>query len=120
MVFLPRVAQEVVQALQAAQEEVLVLAQEQVRVLGLAVAQVEALAQDQKVALEWDLQGQVRPEVQQAVQEMMADPQIQVVMEKLAQVEAAELVQGLVQAEEQVEVLEPWEKRQVVREMELG
>jgi hypothetical protein len=51
---------------------------------------------------------------------MMADPQIQVVMEKLAQVEAAELVQGLVQAEEQVEVLEPWEKRQVVREMELG
>jgi hypothetical protein len=76
----------VVQALQAAQEEVLVLAQEQVRVLGLAVAQVEALAQAQKVALEWDLQG----------------------------------AKALVQAEEQVEVLEPWEKPLVVREMELG
>jgi hypothetical protein len=81
-----QVLRQVVQALQAAQEEVLALAQEQVRVLGLAVAQVEALAQAQKVALEWDLQG----------------------------------AQALVQAEEQVEVLEPWEKRQVVREMELG
>ena len=36
--------QQVVQALQVAQEEVLALAQEQVRVLGLAAAQVEALA----------------------------------------------------------------------------
>ena len=81
-----QVLRQVVQALQAAQEEVLVLAQEQVRVLGLAVAQVEALAQAQKVALEWDLQG----------------------------------AKALVRAEEQVEVLEPWEKRQVVREMELG
>ncbi len=59
MVFLPRVAQEVVQALQAAQEQVLELAQEQVRVLGLAAAQVEALAQAQKESLEWDLQPQV-------------------------------------------------------------
>ena len=81
-----QVLRQVVQALQAAQEEVLALAQEQVRVLGLAAAQVEALAQAQKVSLEWDLQG----------------------------------AQALVQAEEQVEVLEPWEKRQVVREMELG
>jgi hypothetical protein len=110
----------VVQALQEAQERVLELAQEQVRVLGLAAAQVQELERAQRVALDWDLQGQVRPEVQQAVQEMMADPQIQVVMEKLAQVEAAELVQELVRAEEQVEVLEPWEKPQVVRELELG
>jgi hypothetical protein len=70
----------VVQALREAQERVLELAQEQVRVLGLAAAQIQ----------EWDLQGQVRPEVQQAIQEMMADPQMQVVMEKLAQVEAQE------------------------------
>jgi hypothetical protein len=73
-------AQELVQALQEAQERVLELAQEQVRVLGLAAAQIQ----------EWDLQGQVRPEVQQAIQEMMADPQIQVVMEKLALVESQE------------------------------
>ena len=41
--------QQVVQALQAAQEQVLALAQEQVRVLGLAVAQVEALVVVQPV-----------------------------------------------------------------------
>ena len=81
-----QVLQQVVQALQEAQERVQELAQEQVRVLGLAVAQVEALAQAQKVALEWDLQG----------------------------------ARALVRAEEQVEVLEPWEKPRVVREMELG
>lgn len=40
--------QQVVQALQAAQEQVLVLAQEQVRVLGLAVAQVEALVEERE------------------------------------------------------------------------
>jgi hypothetical protein len=54
------VLQELVQALEQAQEQVQALAQEQVRVLGLAVAQVEALAQAQKVALEWDLQPRVR------------------------------------------------------------
>ena len=52
--------QQVVEALQEAQERVLELAQEQVRVLGLAVAQVEELERAQKVALEWDLQGRVR------------------------------------------------------------
>ena len=78
--------QQVVKALQEAQEQVLELAQEQVRVLGLAAAQLQALAQEQKAALEWDLQG----------------------------------ARALVRAEEQVEVLEPWEKPRVVREMELG
>ena len=52
--------QQVVQALQEAQEQVLSQAQELVQVLGLAVAQVEALAQAQKVALEWDLQPRVQ------------------------------------------------------------
>ena len=49
-------AQELVQALQAAQEEVLALAQAQARVLGLVAAQVEELAQAQREALDWDLQ----------------------------------------------------------------
>jgi hypothetical protein len=47
--------QQVVEALQEAQERVLELAQEQVRVLGLAVAQVEELERVQKASLEWDL-----------------------------------------------------------------
>ena len=42
--------QQVVRALQEAQEQVLVLAQEQVRVLGLAVAQLQELAQVEVVA----------------------------------------------------------------------
>jgi hypothetical protein len=93
-------AQELVQALQAAQEQVLELAQAQVRVLGLAAAQVQEWERAQRAALDWDLQGlQVRPEVQQAVQEMMVDPQIQVVMERLAQVEALELAQAEAQKE---------------------
>ena len=73
---------------------------------------------------------QVRPQVRQALQELVSDPQGQVLMEKLAQAEAAEWkaraaargwawvlglesaqveaqVSALVQAEEKVEVLEP-------------
>ena len=60
-----QVLQQAVQALQAAQEQVLELAQEQVRVLGLAAAQVEELARAQKVAMEWDLQPQARQAVEQ-------------------------------------------------------
>jgi len=52
--------QQVVEALQEAQEQVLEQAQELVRALGLAAAQVEELARAQKVALEWDLQGRVQ------------------------------------------------------------
>jgi hypothetical protein len=47
---------------------------------------------------------QVRPEVLKATQEMLADPETQVLMEKLAQAEAQE---RLVEVEAQVEVLEP-------------
>ena len=73
---------------------------------------------------------QVRPQVRQALQELVSDPQGQVLMELLAQAEAAEWkaraaargwawvlglesaqveaqVSALVQAEEKVEVLEP-------------
>ena len=71
--------QQVVQALQEAQEQVLVLAQEQVRVLGLAAAQVEELAR----------------------LEVMAQ-----VLKERAQV-LAQL--ALVEAEARVEVLEPKE-----------
>ena len=69
--------QQVVEALQEAQERVLELAQEQVRVLGLAVAQVQELVVVEAVA--------------QVLEERAG------VMAQLA----------LVQAEEQVEVLEP-------------
>lgn len=90
-------AQQVVLALQAAQEEVLALAQEQARVLGLAAAQVQELVRAQQVALEWDLQGAVSQTVQEH----------SLVLEQLAQVEARERAQALAQAEELVEVLEP-------------
>jgi len=56
--------QQVVEALQEAQEQVLEQAQELVRALGLAAAQVEELARAQKVALEWDLQGRVSKRVE--------------------------------------------------------
>ena len=46
---------QVVQALQAAQEQALLQAQELSQALGLVAAQVEELAREQKVALEWDL-----------------------------------------------------------------
>ena len=61
--------QKVVQALREAQEQVLAQAQEVVQALGLAAAQLEALAQAQKVAMEWDLQPQVRQVVEAEVQE---------------------------------------------------
>ena len=82
-------AQQVVLALQAAQEEA--------RVLGLAAAQVQELVRAQQVALEWDLQGAVSQTVQEH----------SLVLEQLAQVEARERAQALAQAEELVEVLEP-------------
>lgn len=47
---------------------------------------------------------QVRPEVQTAIQELLEDPQTQVLMERLAQAEAQE---KLVEVESRVEVLEP-------------
>ena len=55
--------QQVVRALQEAQEQVLELAQEQVRVLGLAVAQVEALAQVVEPAQQGLVQVEERVEV---------------------------------------------------------
>ena len=124
-------AQAVAQALAQAQDLVQVRAQEQVQALGLALAQVEALAQAlgealeeaqalaqaQRVAQEWDLQGQARPAAQKAVRELLEDYQARV----LGSPESVqESVQELVRAEEQVEVLEPWERPQVVRELELG
>ena len=61
--------QQVVQALQEAQEQVLAQAQELVQALGLVAAQVEELAREQKVALEWDLQGRA-----QAVEQDLLGP----------------------------------------------
>ena len=82
--------QQVVKALQEAQEQVLELAQEQARVLGLAAAQVEELARLEVMA-------QVLQERDQVLAQL-----------------------ALVEAEARVEVLEPREERRVVREIELG
>ena len=70
--------QALVKALQEAQEQVLELAQEQARVLGLAAAQVEELARLEVMA-------QVLQERDQVLAQL-----------------------ALVEAEAQVEVLEPW------------
>ena len=73
----------------------------------------KALAQalEEIPVLQQEFREEVRPAVRQAIRAMMEDPQVQVLMEKLAQAEAEELAQvgvsELVRVEESVEVLEP-------------
>ena len=73
------------------------------KVLQQALEEIQILRQE--------LQVRVRPEVQQAIQVLMEDPQAQVLMERLAQAEELERAQAavseLVRVEESVEVLEP-------------
>ena len=61
--------------------------------------------------LQWGLQGRSQ-KFQAVLNQMKTDPEMQVLMERLAAAEAAERAQvaELVQAEEQVEVLDPWKE----------